>query len=280
MGYAENEDDAHQGHSRQTQGIMRQDFRHWARRFIPKGLYGNLRRMADRVAILRCEGADVLRKLSQLDDSVISMELRSLKHPFKLRRCPSHVDGLIQNVFRREYDRWLGGLKPGVIVDAGAYIGDLTCHWATKYPEARIIALEPNPPSHEFTMLNTAVYGPRITVLNAGLGAIEGRCGLSGSEMGAHLVLSGSSVESSVEVTTIDAILASQNIEQIDLLKMDIEGSEADVLANATGWIAKVKVLVVEFHGEAIERDCIAQLSSHGFDYRRYRSIVTFARRF
>jgi len=280
MGYAENEGNAHQGHSRQTQGIMKQDFRHWARRFIPKGLYGRLRRMADRLAILRWEGPDVLRKLSQLDDSVISVELRSLKHPFKLRRCASHVDGLVQNVFRREYDRWLGDLKPRVIVDAGAYIGDLTCHWATRFPEARIIALEPNPPSYEFASLNTAFYGPGITVLRAGLGAFEGRCGLSGSEMGAHLVLSANSEELPIEVTTIDAILANQDIEHIDLLKMDIEGSEAQVLANAASWIGKVKVLAVEFHGEAIEQDCIAHLSSHGLDYRRYRSILTFARRF
>ena len=208
------------------------------------------------------------------------MDLRSLKLPFMLRRCASHVDGLVQNVFRREYDRWLGDLKPRVIVDAGAYIGDLTCHWATQFPDARIVALEPNPPSHEFAQLNTDCYGPRVTVLRAGLGAIEGRCGLSGSEMGAHLVLSPNNLESSIEVTTIDAILASQKIEHIDLLKMDIEGSEAEVLANAASWIGKVKLLVVEFHGEAMEQDCIAHMSSHGLDYRRYRSLLTFARRF
>lgn len=258
---------------------MKQDFRHWVRRFVPTGFYGNLRQMADRLAILRCEGPNALRKLRQLDEAIISMDLRSLKHPFKLRRCASHVDGLVQNVFRREYDRWLGDLKPRVIVDAGAYIGDLTCHWATRFPEARIIALEPNPPSHEFTTLNTNLYGPRITVLRAGLGATEGRCGLSGSEMSAHLVPS-NSLESPVEVSTIDAILASQNVEHIDLLKMDIEGSEAEVLANAASWIDKVKVLIVEFHGETMERNGIAHLAAHGFDYRRYRSVLTFARRF
>jgi FkbM family methyltransferase len=278
--YGDNEIDVRQGYSRQVQAIMKQDFRHWVRRFIPKGFYGNLRQMADRLAILRCEGPDTLKKLRPLDEAIISMDLRSLKHPFKLRRCASHVDGLVQNVFRREYDHWLGDLEPRVIVDAGAYIGDLTCHWATKFPEARIVALEPNPPSHEFTALNTDLYGPRITVLRAGLGATAGRCGLSGSEMSAHLVLSANSLEFPVEVTTIDAILANHNIEHIDLLKMDIEGSEAEVLANAASWIDKVKVLVVEFHGEAMERDGIAQLSAYGLDYRRYRSILTFARRF
>ncbi len=48
--------------------------------FHPEGLYGNLRQMADRLAILRCEGPDALRKLRQLDEAIISMDLRSLKH--------------------------------------------------------------------------------------------------------------------------------------------------------------------------------------------------------
>jgi FkbM family methyltransferase len=260
--------------------IMKQDFRHRFRHFVPRGLYSSLHQLADLWATLRCENAGTLSKLRQRDDSTVSLQLRSLKHPFSLRRCGSHVDGLVQNVFRREYDRWLGDLKPTVIVDAGAYIGDLTCHWATRFPDARIIALEPNPTSYEFAKRNIDHYQPRITVLPAGLGATEGRCGIAGSEMGTHLVASHDSVDASIEVTTIEAILTAQNIQHIDLLKMDIEGSEEDVLANADNWIGRVTMLVVEFHGEAMEQKSIAKMSSFGFDYRRYRSLITFARRF
>lgn len=259
---------------------MKHDIRHLFRRFVPRGWYQQLRTVANKLAILHCEGPQLLSRLHPLDDSVITLCLHSLAHPFKLRRCASHIDGLVQNVFRCEYDRWLGNFNPHVIVDAGAYIGDLTCHWATRFPAARIFALEPNPLSYEYTQANVAPYGKQVTLIPAGLGAEEGSCSLSGSEMGAYLIKAASTQESNIPVTTVEALLSTYGLPGIDLLKLDIEGSESEVLAGAAAWIDKVTMLVVEFHGAALEKEAIAKLAGFGFHHRRFRSLISFARHF
>lgn len=51
-----------------------------------------------------------------------------------------------------------------------------------------------------------------------------------------------------VRAVTIDELLQSGN-GNIDILKLDIEGSEADLFAsNDTSWIRRVKVFAIELH--------------------------------
>ena len=260
---------------------MKQDFRYFIRRLIPRSFYHWVSMLANSLAILRCEGPGTLSQLSREDGSEVTLHLRSLKHPFTLRRAGPQLNALVQNVFRGEYDRWLGGLKPRVIVDAGGYIGDLTCHWATRFPEARIITLEPSLSSLARAEENTRPYGARVKLIRAGLGGHEGFCTLSGEEMGTHLV-NGDAGElgTRVRVMTVDRLMSEQALERIDLLKIDIEGAEGEVLAGCSDWIDRVGCLVVEFHGERLESDGVAELSRHGMKCRRHRSLVTFSREF
>ena len=45
------------------------------------------------------------------------------------------------------------------------------------------------------------------------------------------------------------------NIKRIDLLKMDIEGAEKEVLNDASEWMSKVDMMVIELHGDYTETD-------------------------
>ena len=49
-------------------------------------------------------------------------------------------------------------------------------------------------------------------------------------------------------VRTVDDIMAEYACDAIDLLKIDIEGGEREVFADASKWIDKVGVLVAELH--------------------------------
>jgi hypothetical protein len=55
---------------------------------------------------------------------------------------------------------------PLTIVDAGANIGMTSLYFASRYSQARIFAIEPNPENYAALKLNTASE-PRITVLQA-----------------------------------------------------------------------------------------------------------------
>ncbi len=243
-------------------------------------MYQRLSQCADFAAITRREGVAAWGRLHPMDGAEITLKLKSLAHPFTLRRTAPQINGLMQNVMRGEYDRWLGGLNPSVIVDAGTYIGDLTCHWATRYPTARIVALEPNPESFARASQNLRPYGDRVTLIQSGLGDHEGHCSISGAEMGAHLVKGSSTEGQTIRVTTVNGLMDELGLGSVDLLKLDIEGAEREVLATASRWISRVKILVVEFHGADLEAAGVAELSRHGFGSRRHRSLVTFSRDF
>jgi hypothetical protein len=54
---------------------------------------------------------------------------------------------------------------------------------------------------------------------------------------------------------TIDGLIADYNLTEIDILKIDIEGSEKEVFRTCVSWIAKVKAIIIELH-ERIKSGC------------------------
>jgi hypothetical protein len=66
---------------------------------------------------------------------------------------------------------------------------------------------------------------------------------------------------------TIDKIMNDFKIEEIDILKMDIEGAEKEVFNNSRRWIQKVNAIVVELH-ERFKFGCNRAFYSttNGFD--------------
>ena len=93
--------------------------------------------------------------------------LRHFGNDFCLRG--NSVDFAVFNsIFAKgEYDFDLG-LKPEYIIDAGAYTGVSTVYFHHKYPEAKIIAIEPEKSNFELLVRNTKPY-KRIFCVNAGI---------------------------------------------------------------------------------------------------------------
>jgi hypothetical protein len=73
-----------------------------------------------------------------------------------------------------------------------------------------------------------------------------------------------------VQATTLTDIMDANNIEQIDYLKIDVEGAEYDILLNCpAGTLSKVRRIVMEYHefdsDERSHRDLVSLLKAHGF---------------
>lgn len=149
-------------------------------------------------------------------------------------------------------------LKPGaVFVDVGASFGYFTSlAWSLIGASGRVFAFEPSP--HAFATLRKNLSGPRfgnITLVNAAVGRSVGELTLyMPPEQGLHspsAFVSHDGFEPiSVALTTLDACQALSGVGSIDLLKMDVEGSEPDVLAGMHGFIAKGRVrrIMCEFN--------------------------------
>lgn len=198
------------------------------------------------------------------------IRLRKLMFPIFIRPGTADVESIIDNVFREEYGRFRKGFTPKVIVDAGAYIGDTSAYFLSRFPDARLVALEPNPDSFALAQRNLAVYQDRVSLLQKALWNLEGIVLLGGEQTGAAIAQQGISVET----ITVEGLLKMMAIERLDLLKMDIEGAEVTVLETGVGgWLRKVDVLLLETHGKDIEDRLIPLLKREGFLTNRHRNI-------
>ena len=147
---------------------------------------------------------------------------------------------------------------PETIIDGGANVGFATLFFANKYPEAQILAIEPDPSNMEVLCLNTAPY-EKVKKIQS---AIWGRT--------THLRIENPEVEKwafkvteseagqpgSFQAYSIGQLIAKMGRESVDLLKLDIEGSETSVFeAGYESWLPKVKMLMIELH-EKISPGC------------------------
>ena len=130
------------------------------------------------------------------------------------------------------------------VVDCGAHIGLSALYLAHRYPKARVIAIEPNPTN--FALLRENTKGePRITTLRGCVSDKSGQTFISIIGYGSlHTI---GSIGVPVNAFTLPDICARFEIETIDFLKMDIEGTEKRIFAAG---VENARAIAVELHGD------------------------------
>lgn len=168
-------------------------------------------------------------------------------------RIPSTDVLLYRQIFERDEYAVPVSRPPRVIVDAGANVGLSAVYFAHRFPEARIIAIEPE--AHNFALLATNVADyPNVVPVKAALWHSNTVVDLFDPGLGPWGYTVGRLDESPgtwrqcTDAVTLDKVMDVHGLRRIDLLKMDIEGSEREVLADAVAWIDRVDALIVELH--------------------------------
>jgi FkbM family methyltransferase len=146
-----------------------------------------------------------------------------------------------------------------VIVDAGANIGAASVFLLDAYPEAVVIALEPDVGNFEILQRNLAYYGSRAHAVRAALWDRPAALGMDrgrfrdGREW-TFQVRPFVDGDAEVESTTIPGILDALHLPQIDILKIDIERAERMVFRErARAWLDRVRVIAIELHDDECE---------------------------
>lgn len=180
-----------------------------------------------------------------------------------------------QNVYdeifvAREYDIDLGA--PLFIVDAGAHIGLSSVFFASKYPKATVIAIEPEPSNFAVLLRNVKDYS-NIKPIQAGLWSRKTHLSIQDSNVATwSFRVSEDSSGSGIPAVGIQDLITDFNMDRIDVLKIDIEGSEIEVLNNSKAWIDAVKTLIIELH-DRFRHGCTEALQksfySHTYDKSR-----------
>jgi FkbM family methyltransferase len=154
--------------------------------------------------------------------------LRETGRPFDVRLGTSDLRVLEQVFARREYSL-PKSVKPRTIIDAGANIGCTTIFFANRYPDARIIAIEPEASNFEMLQSNCAGLSNVVPVPAAvwshptTLTFVDPKW-----PKWAFSMKERTNEGAPVRGVTIPQLIEEFSLDRIDVLKMDIEGGEKE----------------------------------------------------
>lgn len=194
-----------------------------------------------------------------------AVQVPGFPRPLLIRRGGTDAHVFTDIYVWQEYGYEFGG-QPEVIVDAGAYSGLSTAFFAHRFPDAKIIAIEPGQESFDLLVQNTAAF-PNVQPLQAALWTESGTVSLSDPGDGAWGIRvtestgsgpggSGTAADGSspvagadpVRAVTVTDVMREFGLGTIDLLKVDIEGSEKELFAAPGDWIEHVDAICMELH--------------------------------
>jgi FkbM family methyltransferase len=196
------------------------------------------------------------------DECIIDQIL--IKNQYDLGRLPRRTE--LRGLLERQRST---GRVP-LILDAGANIGAASLFFAAMVPGAVVVAIEPH--SENFRLLQMNVAGLPIQAIEAavsstpGLARVvdpgEGHWGYRTQNLTGNMTCG-----NSVPRLTINDIYHGHSARCFPfIVKIDIEGGEADLFSGGTEWVAATPLLIVEPHDRLLPgsgnsfRRCISQL--------------------
>jgi FkbM family methyltransferase len=156
-------------------------------------------------------------------------------------------------IFEREIDIPAGS----VVLDIGACEGMFSIMVAKLFPDIKIIAVEPVPRTFYQMLRNIGINGvTNVETVQAAVGPTMGKMTLnvsrdySGGSSSVIKFVESDMIRVEAEMITLDELFRGYKLDKdrrVRLMKIDIEGSEYEVLAN-TSMLKYIDYVVAEFH--------------------------------
>ncbi|MGA2607489.1 MAG: FkbM family methyltransferase [Terriglobia bacterium] len=255
------------------------------RSLLPSRAYHPLAKMLDAGFCLSILGFTEFRRLRALSrsgpwvaDRLERLTIPTLQHPLYVRPGSTDLEEVVYSTVRQAYGHCLPSSPVRVIVDAGANIGDSTAWYLSKFPEARVIALEPDLENFRVLEINCRPYGDRVCLLCAALWSETGR--LSLKHPGARDAVSVHEWDGNNDCQGISMpdLMQTQGISQVDILKIDIEDAERALFSTAQdSWLEHVRTIAIEIHSAPSLEAVQAATRRNNFSHRLYRNLHFFS---
>lgn len=179
-----------------------------------------------------------------------NLQTGNLAHPFGMRNNPFDYATFEEVILKEAYNIPLG-FKPEYIIDGGGNIGLTACFFATKYPGATIVTVEPDSGNYNLLQSNSKPYS-NIHPLNCGIWKNNAHLKIENTNAGNDAFTVTEADEAgngTIKAVTISSLMEQFGMPHIDVLKLDIEGSEKEVFEeNFEKWLPETKVLIIELH--------------------------------
>ena len=152
------------------------------------------------------------------------------------------------------YEKVRGIKKGDVVIDCGAHVGIFTIK-AANAGARYVLSIEPNPINFLFLRLNVNYLGfSNVEIINVAVGEKDEPAKEITPWRGSKVI---------IPIRSLKSLVSQYNIDQIDFLKIDVEGAEIEVLKGLEG--VKVNFIAMEYHGKERKNRAEEMLKKMGF---------------
>lgn len=191
-------------------------------------------------------------------------------HPTVLVRIGTSDPDVFMQVFGTlDYGPIPDSVAPGLIIDCGANAGYASVSLLERYPNAEVIAVEPDPGNAAIARQNLAPYADRATLVEAAiwsrsvdLRVLRGSFG-DGREWSFQVAECPPHVTPDVAGIGLADLIDGRTVE---LLKIDIERGEIELFGGSCPWLALVRNIVIELHDDECSEVFHRALSGYSYE--------------
>jgi FkbM family methyltransferase len=205
----------------------------------------------------------------------ILLRTRDAQYPLYARQSTSDLEVFEQIFVHKEYSS-LDDMKPKVIVDCGAYVGYSTVYFLNKFPASRVVAIEADGDNFLVCKLNLSPYEHRVTLLHSAIWSRSGGVVVvrgkyrDGREWANQVRECISGEIADVKAVDFLSLMDNAGLNEVDLLKIDIEGAERIVFTgDCEPWLDRVRNIVIELHDSECRSVFFAALSQYDYELSR-----------
>lgn len=187
---------------------------------------------------------------------VVGVGFRGMKTPVRVRLGTTDMQTAAEIYFGGQYDRVIDGtLGPmRTIVDLGANAGYSVALWRDRFAGCRVVAVEPDAANMAVCRRNSGPATGQLVEVKLVQACVAGTprqvtLDRAGGEWAYEMREVGKAEGDAIDAIPLMQILKDGGIEgEIDLLKCNIEGAEAEVFAGGPEWVRRVRNMVVDVH--------------------------------
>jgi FkbM family methyltransferase len=182
--------------------------------------------------------------------SQVRIRVPGVGKPLIVRGDTTDPEVLWQVFVLRRFDPLLKlvNWNPKLIIDGGAYSGYSAALFASDFPQAKVVAVEPD--ASNFTVL-CANAAKGVKPLRAGIWGMTANVKIVDPHVGKwglQTEITSAVDPGAVPTVTIPEILESSGEASIDILKLNVEGAEKEIFSADCGWLADTRLLMVDLH--------------------------------
>jgi len=166
----------------------------------------------------------------------------------------------LKEIFLENTYRFCSSNPSPTILDCGANIGMSIIYFKKMFPTSKVIAFEPDKGIYQSLQKNISSFEfDNVTLLRKAVWKADELLNFGGdTSVGGTLDIRAThNVKAEVEAVTLKPYLRDQ---QIDFLKIDIEGAEFEVLKDIINDLANVKNIFIEYHSNPKSEQYLPEL--------------------